>query len=203
VKLILYVEGDTEKEVLPKFLRRWLDPRLENNVGIAPVNLDGVSNYLKEFANRAQLDLGAADVLGCVGIIDLYGSGLPYSNGTIETKYKWAKDELEKQVGHPRFRQHFAVHETEAWLLSEPQIFPRDIVSHLPKTPTPERVNFQDPPSYRLKELYWQKLGKKYKKPIEGSRLFQKLDPEVACTCCPHLRLLLEDILTLARTASS
>jgi hypothetical protein len=203
VKLILYVEGDTEKEVLPQFLRRWVDPRLENKVRIAPVNLDGVSNYIKEFANRAQLDLRAADVLGCIGIIDLYGSGLPYPNGTIEAKYEWAKEELEKQVRDPRFRQHFAVHETEAWLLSEPQIFPPDIASHLPKSPTPERVNFQDPPSHRLKDLYWQRLGKRYKKPIEGSRLFQKLDPEVACARCPYLKLLLEDIVALAKTATS
>jgi hypothetical protein len=203
VKVILYVEGDTEKEVLPQFLRRWVDPRLKDNVGLAPVNLDGVSNYLKEFANRAQLDLGAAGVLGCIGIIDLYGSGLPYPNGTIEAKYEWAKNELERQVGHPRFRQHFAVHETEAWLISDPQIFPRDIASHVPKTPTPERINFHDPPSHRLKDLYWQNLGKKYRKPIEGSRLFQKLDPEVACARCPHLKLLLEDIIALAKTSTS
>jgi hypothetical protein len=202
VKIILYVEGDTEKEVLPQFLRLWVNPRLENNVRIAPVNLDGVSNYLKEFANRARLDLSAVDVLGCVGVIDLYGSGLRYPNGTIEAKYEWAKNELEKQVGDPRFRQHFPVHETEAWLLSEPQIFPRDIASDLPKTPTPERVNFQFPPSHRLKDLYWQKLGKKYRKPIEGSRLFQKLDPEVASVRCPHLKLLLEDILLLATAAT-
>jgi len=34
-----------------------------------------------------------------------------------------ARKELEKKVGHPRFRQFFAVHEIEAWLFSDPGLF--------------------------------------------------------------------------------
>jgi hypothetical protein len=46
------------------------------------------------------------------------------------------------------------------------------------------------------------KLNKAYKKPLEGSNLFRKLDPELAYSRCPHLQLLLDDILNLAKDAA-
>ena len=43
---------------------------------------------------------------------------------------------LEAQVGHDRFRQHFAVLETEAWLLCDPTLVPEGV----PKK-SPEQIN--------------------------------------------------------------
>ena len=34
MKFVLFVEGYTEDKALPKFLKRWLDPRLGKPVGI-------------------------------------------------------------------------------------------------------------------------------------------------------------------------
>jgi hypothetical protein len=198
VTIILCVEGETER-YLPAFLQRWVNPKLAKPIAIKAVNFRGVGNYMKDFAKRSSLFLEQPGVIAVVGLIDFYGSGLPYPEGTIQQKYRWAKQNLEAQVDDARFRQHFAVHETEAWLFAAPEIFPGDIIPNLPKTQDPETINSQNPPSHRLTNLYQQKLTKKYKKPIEGSRLFAQLDPERAYTRCPHLRLLLDEILLLGQ----
>lgn len=201
MKLALFVEGDTETYI-GALLKRWLDPKLRQPIEIGTVNFRGVGNYLREFHDRARRELNKARLCGVVGLIDYYGSSLQYPHDTVEKNYVWAKRELETRVGDPRFRQHFAVHETEAWLLSDRGIFPRDIIDHLPKTPKPEAINLHNPPSHRLKDLYWRKEGKKYKKSLDGPNLFGKLDPELAYSRCPHLKLLLDDLLGLAAEAS-
>jgi len=104
-------------------------------------------------------------------------------------------------VGDGRFKQHFAVHEIEAWLLSDLKIFPLEVAAGLPEATQPESVNLQNPPCKRIKEPFWKRLERKYKKPTDGAKLFAKLDPDVASARCPHLKLLFDDMLQLARTA--
>jgi hypothetical protein len=41
MKFILFVEGYTEKQGILTFLKRYLDPRLSQPVGIKPVRFDG------------------------------------------------------------------------------------------------------------------------------------------------------------------
>jgi uncharacterized protein DUF4276 len=200
VRIILFVEGETEL-YLPAFLARWLDARLTQRIEIKPVNLNGVGNYLRHFAARSRLALAQPGILAAVGLIDFYGSGLSYPGGTILRKYAWAKQQLEGQVSHERFRQHFVVHDTEAWLLADPSIFPAALVSHVPRKPPPEKVDSHTPPSHRLKYLYHRKLGKKYHKPVDGRKLFGKLDPEIAYARCPHLKLFLDELLSFAQAA--
>lgn len=198
MRILLYVEGDTEK-CLPGFFSRWLRAKIQDNIQIKPVNFHGVGNYRNEFARRARRDLQSTEVNGIIGVIDFYRSGLPYPNGSIDEKYAWAKQHMERHVGSQNFRQHFAVHETEAWLLSEPKIFPSAMRSGLPKASNPETVNTIHPPSDRLKTLYRTGVNHRvYGKSVEGAYLFSRLDPEVASKRCPHLRLLLDDVLALA-----
>jgi hypothetical protein len=199
VRLLLYVEGETEEAALPAFFRRWLIGK-GLDLEIKAVNFTGVKNYLKEFSKRARRDLSGSYVQGIIGLIDLYGSGLRYPVGSVSEKYSWAKNELEQMVGDPRFRQHFAVHETEAWLLSGENLFPQPIHVRLPKTP-PEGINFQNPPAVLLQNLYSEHLDRNYGKRVDGAKLFEGLDPNVACERCPHLKLLLEDVLAFARDA--
>jgi hypothetical protein len=105
-------------------------------------------------------------------------------------------------VNHPRFHQHFAVHETEAWLLSDPQILPKDVRASLPgRCAQPELVNFDEPPAKLLERLHRDKLGRSYKKVTDGANLFARLDPGAAQSKCPNLKRLLEDMLSLASTA--
>ena len=199
MKLAIFVEGQTEY-CLREFLSRWLEQQKIRGIGINLRPFKGAGDYLDGIERSAKLALQTPGVLAAIGIVDFYGSTLKYPDGPVATQYQWAKQQLERKVNHPNFRQHFAVHETEAWLLSDPTVFPVEIRGDLPKAP-PESVNHQNPPGRRLKNLYQRRLGRKYKKPIEGASLFRNLDPEIAYQRCLQLRLLLDDVLALATSA--
>jgi hypothetical protein len=202
LRFLLFVEGHTER-ALPAFLKRWLDPRLPQPVRITPVRFEGWRHYREEIAKKVALNLSGkngADVVGAIGLLDLYGPDI-YPAGKVhaEERREWAKSFFEGHVGHPRFRQHFAVHETEAWLLADPALLPVEVRRALPgKCSQPERVNFDEPPGKLLERLYREKLSRKYKKVIDGRDLLSRLQPETAYEKCPSLKLLLDDMLALA-----
>lgn len=159
MKLILFVEGHTERGALPSFFKRWLDPQLPQPIGVKTVRFEGWRDYVDEIAKKVHLNLSGkvgADVVGAIGLLDLYGPTFyPRTAATASERYAWAKAELERKVDHPRFRQHFAVHETEAWLLSDPAILPREVRVALPGRCTqPETVNFDEPPAKLLERLH-------------------------------------------------
>jgi hypothetical protein len=174
VNFALFVEGPTERAV-PAFLKRWLDPRLSHPVGVKPVRFHGSGDYLKSFAQRAKKDIDSGGLIAVVGLLDLYGASLSYPpNLTADAKYALAKTELERRVGDPRFRQHFAAHETEAWLLSDPGIFPAAIRDRLAnEADRPESVNFEEPPAKLLHRVY-RAHRREYKKVVDGSALLNK-----------------------------
>ncbi|HZG69644.1 MAG TPA: DUF4276 family protein [Herpetosiphonaceae bacterium] len=208
MKFVLFVEGHTERKALPEFLKRWLDARLPQRVGIKVVRFEGWRDYRDEIAKKVKLNLGGkagADVIAGIGLLDLYGPTIyPHNKTTVTERYEWAKTLFEQDVGHPRFRQHFAVHEMEAWLLAEPKILPGAVSKALPgKCQQPESVNFNEPPAKLLERLYKEKLGKSYKKVIDGANLFADLSPEVAQEKCPYLGQLLQDMLTLAQATKT
>jgi hypothetical protein len=203
MKFILFVEGHTERLVLPSFLKRWLDPRLKAPVGIRPVRFEGWPDYEKGIATKVALNVPTrpdADVIAGIGLLDLYGPTF-YPPDVVEAAARrdWAKRHLEAKVNHTRFRQHFAVHELEAWLLANPAILPADVRGALAaKSADPEKVDFDEPPSKLLQDLYWGKLKQHYKKITEGQELFRALDPGLAYEKCPNLRAMLDDMLALA-----
>ena len=203
MKLLLFVEGDTER-ALRKFFRRWLDDRLSERVGIKIVQFEGWRDYDDEIARKVSLQLSdesETDVIGAIGLLDLYGPTFyPRDKVGVADRYTWAKSYLEKKVDHPRFRQHFAVHETEAWLLANPENLPDPVRKALPgRCSRPEEVNFDEPPAKLLDRLYRAKLRKHYKKVIDGAKLFEALEPSRAAQKCPYLRALLDDMLSLAQ----
>ncbi len=206
MKFVLFVEGHTERKAVPPFLKRWLDHRLELAVGVKPVRFEGWSEFLDDVKKKAHMHLegpGSDDVIAVVGLLDLYGPTFyPEDKKTAAQRLKWATDHVQKLVGHTRFRQFFAVHEVEAWLLSQPDVFPSDVRKILPtKIEVPEKVNFDEPPAYLLSRLYRQATRKNYKKVTYGPNLFEKLDPNVAYAKCPNLRHLLDAMLKLAKNS--
>ena len=207
MKFVLFVEGHTEKKVAPGFLKRWLDPKLSQPVGIKSVRFEGWHDYVDEIAKKVALNLSGqtgSDVIAGIGLLDLYGPTLfPDEVSTVDQKFVWGKRHLEENiVKHERFFQHFAVHETEAWLLSDHTIFPNAVRLGVQKiSRSPESVNFDEPPSKFLKRLYREKLDKSYKKVTDGTNLFKDLMPERAYDKCPYLRKLLDDMLSLAKKA--
>ena len=206
MKIVLFVEGYTEEKAVAPFLKRWLDPRLTRPVGLQTVRFDGWPEMVRDCPKRAKdyLNSPKGDVLAVVALLDLYGLGLPYPPGTdtAAQKIRWATAHLEEKVGDARFRQFFAVHETEAWLLSQPSVFPGEIAKSLhAKALSPETVNLDEPPAKLLDRLYKTGTGRGYNKVTQAYNLFPKIDPEAAFAKCPQLQALLTALLEIAASA--
>ena len=79
MKIVLFVEGHTEKKALPEFLKLWLDSRLSARIGIKTVRFEGWSEYYRDIAKKVHFNLSGkagADVVGAVGLLDLYGNSV-------------------------------------------------------------------------------------------------------------------------------
>lgn len=202
MKFILLVEGETERKALPDFIRRWFKNKLPKRVGIKPYVVDNIQDLQKKaeyFINGPKAD----DYICIIGLLDLYAlEGSSKEGKTIEELYKSETARIAKGINPGKFRIFFAVHELEAWLVSQPAIFPGEVSRSLPSNINdPETIDFDEPPAKLLKRLYWEKLKQKYKKTIDGSALFAKLDPETAYSKCPYLSQMLDEMLELAKAA--
>ena len=140
-RIALFVEGDTERgdarrKTLPTFFHKWLDPQLPEGarVGISAVNFRGVSNFLDDLPKTIRLYLNERRANFVVGLVDLYG--LPPDRidlsgcASIKEKVSVARQYIRNLVPaqfRDRFRQHFAVHEVEAWLLAYPEKWPAGV----------------------------------------------------------------------------
>lgn len=203
MKFILFVEGHTENKALPQFLKKWLDPKLPNPVGIKTVRFEGWAELVKDAPLKAKMYLGGPDkneIIAIISLLDLYGPTFyPIHLNERKERYDWAKKDIEGKVNQLKFFQFFAVHEVEAWLLSEPNIFPVDVKRALPrKISDPETVNFNEPPAKLLAKLYPLYVGRSYKKVVNGKELFGKLNPSIAYNKCNSLKVLLDKMLDLA-----
>lgn len=141
-RIALFVEGDTER-ALPLFFHRWLDPQLPvtGKVGIRAVKFKGIANYLDDVATKTELYITQRKANFVVGVVDLYGlpsarinlSGYSTLKDKVIAARQYIRGLLPAQL-RPYFRQHFAVHETEAWLLAYPLEWPPKIRSAITKS---------------------------------------------------------------------
>lgn len=204
MRFILLVEGHTEQKAVPAFLKRWLDPRLRQPVGVKPVRFEGWAELVDDVAKKARSyldDPSHDDIVAVISLLDLYGPTIyPDDAVSAADRESWGKRHIEAKVDREKFRHFFAVHESEAWLLSQPDVFPRGIRGSLPNRP-PEQVNFDEPPAYLLDRLYKHATRRKYKKVVYGGQLFKKVDPNIAYASCPKLKALLDEMLALAKAA--
>ncbi|EAQ80919.1 DUF4276 family protein [Blastopirellula marina] len=202
MKFVMVVEGRTEGNILKPFLKRWLDPQLSRPVGIDVKMLDGHGNFLRQIATRTANYLRGRDeqeIIAVIGLLDLYGPDFyPADKNSAAERYEWGVDHFENVVGSDRFRMFFAVHEIEAWLFSDPAIFPRNVQDLFGALRPPEQINFNRPPGHLLKETY-RRTNREYRKTLDGSQLFGNLDPAVAADKCPYLRRMLNTMLDLAQ----
>lgn len=203
MKFILFVEGHTEKKAIAPFLKRWLDARLNQPVGISIVRYDGWAEMVKDMPNKTNRYLAGAErdqIIAVVALLDLYGPTIyPSHLSTADERYRWAVEDLSRKVNQERFRIFFAVHEVEAWLLSCPDLFPREIASKFPgRVQHPETINFDTPPAKLLDQLYNQYLKRDYNKVVFGSNLFRALDPNLVYQKCPYFAAMMDELLGLA-----
>jgi hypothetical protein len=201
-RIVLFVEGDTE-QTLPAFFHKWLDPQLPplSKVGIQAVSFQGVSNYLDDLPRKLELYLTEGGANFVVGLVDLYG--LPPTRVnllnclTIKDKVAKARAEILRLVPpafRELFRQHFAVHEVEAWLLAYPDRWPPNVRSQITQRP-PEEVNFNEPPARFLKRI----LRGSYRKTVYARNIFRCENPQTAINNCPFLKLLAQDLREIAK----
>lgn len=207
MKFILFVEGATEKRGAVQLIGKYLSSKLEPvSVGIKPIDLKGSGNFFKEISRKARLHLKGPDgerIIAAIGLLDLYGAGfIPEDLPSCQERYRWGKDKIEGMVSHRKFRMFFAVHEVEAWILSQPSVLPFSLGRSAEQSfAKPEDVDFDEPPAKLLKKLYAQARKGGYKKTVDGEQLFSKLDPEAVFDKCPYFRAMIEEMLTLARNA--
>ncbi|MBI3463597.1 MAG: DUF4276 family protein [Planctomycetes bacterium] len=211
MKFVLFVEGDMEQAVLPPFLKRYLDPKLKQRINVTAVRFHGWRHLIDESPTKALMHLnnprGSAGIIAVIALLDLYGPTFyPPDKRTADARHDWAKRYLEREANRKvkdhRFHQFFAVHEIEAWLLSDPTILPSQIQTALPgRIQHPEQVNFDEPPKKLLTRLYRERGLGTYKPTVQGKDLFARLDPNVACVKCPRLQQMLDTMLDLARQA--
>lgn len=207
-RIALFVEGDTERgdarqKTLPTFLHCWLDPQLpeQGKVGIQAVKFQGVSNYLDDLPQMVELHLTERRANFVFGLVDLYGlppdrfdfSKCASVNERVVAARRTIRGLIPTELAS-RFRQHFAVHEVEAWLLAYPDKFPANIRPPITKR-RPEDVNLNEPPAKLLKRL----MRGAYKKTVYAKNIFPFVDPQIAIDQCPFLRLLANDLLEIAK----
>ena len=99
MKFVLLVEGNTEKQTVAEFLKRWLDPQLTTRVGIQVVRFNGYSQLLQKVVDRAQEFIDGPkneDIVSVIGLIDLYGPTFyPEHCVTAEERRAWATQRIE------------------------------------------------------------------------------------------------------------
>jgi len=206
-RIALFVEGHSEcgnaqQKTLPTFFHRWLDPQLpdKGKVGIQAVNFKGVSHYLNDLPNKVKSYLSEGRASFVIGLVDLYGlpDRIDLTNcRSVKEKVDTARRYIQNLVPKnfkKQFRQHFAVHELEAWLLAYPDEWSDEKVRNQIRKKPPEEVNFDLPPAKFLKKI----LGR-YHKTLTAKKLFSKVDPQIAIDTCPYLKLLSEDLLNIAK----
>jgi len=203
VKFVVIVEGDMEQTAIGPFLKQWLDPKLTARVGVQTVKLKG-TRFRRDLSKMVEDQLSRDrrnDIIAVIGLCDLYqGADFPSDKTRSDERYAWGIQHFENVVNSERFHMFFAVHETEAWFLSQPDIFPRAVRDKWPKelSQAPEHVDFNNPPSKRLARLY----PRGYRKTTDGTSLLrERLDPVVAREKCPHLKDMLDTMLDLAQNA--
>jgi hypothetical protein len=199
MRFVLLVEGPTEK-ALARFLKRWLDAHLDPKIGVQTSKPGGgCCRLVEDMSQKARIYLShpkANELIGVVALLDLHGLAHPSNVVSSPERVSWWTNKIENEVDDPRFRVFFAVHDVEAWLLSQPEIFPRKVQAELGgDIRDPESVDFDEPPGKLLQRIYRKVTDREYKKVTHGTELFGKLDPDVACSKCRQLKRMLDHML--------
>lgn len=194
MRIAILVEGATEvafKEKLREFLKSRLGqemPRLDFKPQDGRIPKEGKLRRVVENL----LDNDGYDAV--IALTDVYTGTQDFQNSTD------AKVKMMSWVGHnSRFYPHTALRDFEAWLLPYWTTI-QALAKHNRSVPSgaPETVNHQNPPSYRIKEIF--RLGeckRDYNKLIDGKAILKKNDLMIAIEACPELKDFVNRIISL------
>jgi hypothetical protein len=201
MRFILIVEGDTEKRSIESLIRNSIKIKTDQNIGVDAINVKGFGNFKKDLQKRVEKHLtgpGNQEIIAIIGLMDLYIS--PYAKDvhlSLDERISMGTRELEQLVATNMFHMFFAVHEIEAWLLSDSEKFNNRIRQKIHQITEPEKVNNDEPPSHYLKKLYSEHLNRGYKKTVDGVNLMKKIDPEKVYQKCPNYRKMIDTMVSL------
>ena len=193
MKIVVLCEGSSEA-ILKSSFREFVQSRSSGGerIGLDTLKLPG-TKIISRLQRMTSLTLKREDVVGVVALIDVYPNheDAEEAKQALYTIAKVGKSET-------RFRAHAALWELEAWLLP----FWEEIADWLKVAakrpgPHPEKINGQNPPSKRLKELY-RRGGKEYHKVADARKWLTVDRLEEAAEDCPQLRDFLDSLLEFA-----
>ena len=194
MKIAILVEGETELG-FKVALRKFLEPRLSGKMP----NLDfdpchgriPKAEKLRRVVEDHLRGRKPADAV--IALTDVY-------TGTDDfTDAADAKAKMRAWVGpNAKFHPHAAQHDFEAWLLPYWGTI-KKLAGHNKAKPSgaPETVNHQNPPAYRIAEIF--RLGKirDFNKRRDAARILTDNDLLVSAKVCPELKAFLNTILSL------
>jgi len=197
MKITLLVEGKTEKAFLPH-LRKFLNIHLQNKMPRLDVNpYDGRIPTGEKLKRIVQMSLnGKHPSDHIIALTDIYTGSQPPEFQDAED----AKNKMRQWVGaESRFHPHVALHDFEAWLLPYWASIQK-LAGHNKTAPAgkPEAVNHNNPPAYRLKEIF--EIGTcrdSYIKPRDAGRILNNNDLAVAVAACPELKSFINTIISV------
>ncbi|MBI2892818.1 MAG: DUF4276 family protein [Deltaproteobacteria bacterium] len=191
--IVLIVEGDTERAA-KDHLKRFLDSHSGERpkARLKPVALDGGLSE-RRVRGLAEGVLRDPSVSGVIALTDLYPK-FASAEDALQTLRSWLPADT---------RCHAAVakHDFEAWLLVGWEAIVRQarVGNRQPWGAHPEEIDGNNPPAHRLSALFQQgPHPRRYKKPIDGKKLFEQTDLAGAAEQCPELRRFLNCLLSCA-----
>lgn len=203
MKIVLIVEGDTEKVFMP-YLREFLETRTAGHMPrLCTHKYDGripTGDKLKRVV--ANLLSGKDPANYVIALTDVYTGDKP----PVFADAADAKNKMRSWVGNePRFFPHAAQHEFEAWLLPFWDTIQK-ISRHNMQAPgsNPELVNHQKPPAYRINEIF--EIGKcrdSYIKPRDAGRILKENSGNLlkSINACTEFKAFINTILECCAVA--
>ncbi len=189
-QIVILCEGDSEVYCVKRFLQpRWRE-KFGTSIVLKPINLYA---KIKKIGKRTPMHLQDKRILAVFTLIDLYRAPIKCNQkSSLAEKVQQLKDHLRSLVSkeyHKTFHPCIAVHELEGWLLADKEALAQYLhYNKLPKWQEPEKINFQKPPSVRIKDLFQKHLKRRYGKGTDAAILFGKAGFERIYDKCPHFR---------------
>jgi hypothetical protein len=193
MRIAILVEGKTEVAFMPS-LRSFLSSRLQQMPRLDPKPYNGRIPKKDKLKRVVQNYLTVDNYDAVIALTDVYTG----TDDFIDAED--AKQKMKAWVGdNPKFYPHAAQYDFEAWLLPFwPTI--QKSAKHNKSTPggNPERVNHDNPPSERIKEIF--ELGKSprsYDKARDALKILEQNDLMVSVQACSELKAFINTILAL------
>ncbi|MEG4170384.1 MULTISPECIES: DUF4276 family protein [unclassified Microcoleus] len=192
VKIAIIVEGKTETAFMP-ILRKFLESRLQQMPKLDTKPQHGRIPKEDKLKRVVENFLGKDGYDAVIALTDVY-------TGTKDFKDAGdAKAQMKKWVGeNPKFYPHAASHDFEAWLLPFwSKIQQISGGNRAVPSGSPELVNHNNPPCYRIKAIFEQGKRRSYDKARDAKRILEGQNLMEAAAVCPELKAFLNTILSL------